>query len=279
MIIDDHAHSCGEFYTAEGIKTTLNSLGVDKVVLCPCGVDRENKKVSFPNYACLFPRADMAGYNNKFVSKAVKEQFDNGIIDEIFDKPNEYLIKLSQELPEMILPFYWTSPERDNVIEDLEKKFIQYPFLRGVKVHQCFLFFSLDLPKMYEIADFCGRKNLPLFVHIGTPLDADNLLKLVKAKPQTKFINGHLIGLDIIMKAGPLPENLFLDLSPYILVSKHRIMKAYKYAGASKLMMGSDTPLGNDCLKKILKRIRSLSISQADKDLILGENMRNILGL
>ncbi len=41
MIIDGHAHSCGNFFTAQGILDTLDKLNVDKVVLCPGQINFE----------------------------------------------------------------------------------------------------------------------------------------------------------------------------------------------------------------------------------------------
>ncbi len=39
MIIDGHAHACGDFLTSEGILEKLNEAGVDKVVLVPGELD------------------------------------------------------------------------------------------------------------------------------------------------------------------------------------------------------------------------------------------------
>ena len=39
MIIGGHSHACGKFLTADSILQTLNSNGVDKVVLVPGELD------------------------------------------------------------------------------------------------------------------------------------------------------------------------------------------------------------------------------------------------
>ena len=35
MIVDAHAHACGEYVTADAIKQKLHSCGCDKVILTP----------------------------------------------------------------------------------------------------------------------------------------------------------------------------------------------------------------------------------------------------
>jgi predicted TIM-barrel fold metal-dependent hydrolase len=58
----------------------------------------------------------------------------------------------------------------------------------------------------------------------------------------------------------------------------YRLQLALKHFGASRIILGSDTPYGNDNLRLNIERIKSLSISDEDKAQILGLNMRRILG-
>ena len=54
-------------------------------------------------------------------------------------------------------------------------------------------------------------------------------------------------------------------------------MDAIKFAGASNITFGTDTPYGKQNLKKNIDRIKSLDISSKEKELIFGENMRKLL--
>jgi predicted TIM-barrel fold metal-dependent hydrolase len=55
-------------------------------------------------------------------------------------------------------------------------------------------------------------------------------------------------------------------------------MDAINFVGSDKIIFGTDTPYGcEDNIKKNLNRIRNLDISSADKELILGKNMKRLL--
>ena len=49
MIIDGHAHSCGDFYDVDKLISILDELNVDKVVLCP-GPKKLRQKSEFTKY-------------------------------------------------------------------------------------------------------------------------------------------------------------------------------------------------------------------------------------
>jgi predicted TIM-barrel fold metal-dependent hydrolase len=55
--------------------------------------------------------------------------------------------------------------------------------------------------------------------------------------------------------------------------------KALRHFGAQKIVLGSDVPYGKNNLWLNLERVKALPISDEEKKLILGENLRNLLGL
>lgn len=50
MIIDGHAHACGDYLSVDRITKTLSKSGADKVVLVPGELDSD-KTYPFPNVA------------------------------------------------------------------------------------------------------------------------------------------------------------------------------------------------------------------------------------
>ena len=64
MIIDAHAHACGEFLHGENIIDILDSNDVSKVVLVP-GELGSSRNYSFPNLAARFQTKDVVFYENE----------------------------------------------------------------------------------------------------------------------------------------------------------------------------------------------------------------------
>ena len=58
-----------------------------------------------------------------------------------------------------------------------------------------------------------------------------------------------------------------------------RLKKAIDFIGAGHIVMGSDTPYGNNSLEKNIERIHKLNITDEDKTLILGNTIEKLLGL
>ena len=101
----------------------------------------------------------------------------------------------------------------------------------------------------------------------------------IKEHHKPTFIIGHLFGLERYIQANIESENIFFEISSPALISIPRLKKAIKFFGAHRILLGSDTPYGQDNLKLNLARVRDLAISDEEKRLILGENMKKLLSL
>jgi predicted TIM-barrel fold metal-dependent hydrolase len=97
--------------------------------------------------------------------------------------------------------------------------------------------------------------------------------------PETNFTLAHLMGLEEVIKRGKDLTNVYFDTSTYYITSKKRIMKAIRHFGADRVIMGSDSPFGNDNLANIKKKIESLEISNEEKNLVLGGSIAKLLEL
>ena len=271
VIIDAHAHACGDFLHGKDIVKILDSNNVDKVVLVP-GELGSTKNYSLPDWAARFPDTDIVSFTN-LITKVVIGI--SGTAKQIAEG-NEYVYSLAKEFPDRIIQFYWVRLSTPHPLQDLERDFERYRF-RGIKMHQCWESFRIDSEVFNRVAEWAASKELPIFVHLFSKAQATQLAEYIKEHPEPIFIIGHLFGLERYMKAGIDSDNIFFEISTPDLVSIHRLKKAIHSFGAHRILLGSDTPYGQDNLKTNLARVRGLDITDAEKHLILGVNMKKIL--
>lgn len=273
MIIDAHAHACGTFLNGKDIIEILNKNNVAKIVLVP-GALGSNKSYSLPELAAKFPNTDVVLFTNLITKMVVGI---SGTAKQI-GEGNAYVYSLAKEYPERIIQFYWVRLSLSNALENLERHYAEYGF-KGIKLHQCWESFEVDSDTFHMVAEWATSKDLPIFVHLFSKKQATQLAKYIKIHPKTIFIIGHLFGLECYIKAGINSDNIFFEISTPQLVSIQRLEKAIQHFGAKRILMGSDTPYGQNNLKLNIERIRTLTIPDEDKNLILGNNMKKILKL
>ena len=271
MIIDGHAHASGNFLEPESIIDNLDKSGVDKVILVP-GELESSKNYFLPNLARLFPKNNFVKVTNlltKFVIGIV------GTVKQI-PKGNEHVYNLTQRTNGRVIQFIWITQQMKNPTEYLNEKFVEWNY-KGVKLHQCWENYSIDSDFFRTVAEWTEKKDLPLFIHLYSDNDVKQLIEYKKRHPKLKLIIAHLFGLELFIKYNFKDDNLFFDTSTLQLTSTKRFMDAIKFVGATNITFGTDTPYGKDNLKKNINRIRSLGISNKEKELILGENIKKLL--
>ena len=150
---------------------------------------------------------------------------------------------------------------------------------RGLKLHQCADNFKNDSEEMKQLSKFAVDKKLPIFIHVFSKKEAKRLVKTMYEFPETNFTLAHLMGLEEVIKHGKDLINVYFDTSTYYITSKKRIMKAIRHFGADHVIMGSDSPFGNENLANIKKKIESLEISNEEKNLVLGGSIAKLLEL
>lgn len=271
MIIDGHAHACGDFLKAENIITKLDNSGVDKVVLVP-GELESSKNYSLPNIAKIFPSKNVVKATNfltKFVMKITST------IKQI-PKGNEFVYELAEKTNGRVIQFIWITQQIENPIDYLNDKIVDWKF-KGVKLHQCWESYNIDSVFFRTVAEWTEKNDLPLFIHLYSDKDVKQLIKYKREHPNLKVIVAHLFGLEIFIEQNYKDKNLYFDTSTIQLTSTKRFKDAINFVGAKNVMFGTDTPYGIDNLNKNINRIRNLNISIKEKELILGENMRRLL--
>jgi predicted TIM-barrel fold metal-dependent hydrolase len=273
MIIDGHAHACGEFLTVQNIIKILDANQVDKIVLVP-GEKGSDKSYGLPDLASAFPTRDVVQVTNLMTRLAITF---SGAAKHLAEE-NQRVYSFVQAYPKRIIQFYWALVRRPNILQELETHYLAWQF-KGVKVHQCWENFSFSSQQFEAIADFATQRQLPIFIHAGSNQEVKALIGFIKKAPQTRLIIGHLFGLELYIQSGLELENVFFEISSPSLISHQRLLKAIRYFGAEKIILGSDTPYGLDNLRINIERVKALPLSDQEKTNILGGNMQRILGL
>lgn len=272
MIIDGHAHASGDYLEPETITRKLDESNVDKVILVP-GEFKSKKTYALPDLARIFPRKNVVKFFNILTKVVIRL---TGAVKHI-QKGNDYVFRLAGKIPQRVIQFFWVTKEISDIHQTLEKKYSHQKF-KGLKLHQCWERFSIESNYFINIADWAEKKGLPVFIHLGSDKEVKKLIEYKKKHPNLVLIIGHLFGLELFSKEKLIFDNIYFDISTYQVTSDERVMKAIKRFGAEKIILGSDTPYGKDNLKKNIERIDRLSISQGEKDSILGLNIKNLLG-
>ncbi len=271
MIIDGHAHACGDFLTSESIINRLDEAGVDKVILVP-GELESTKNYSLPNLAKIFPSKNVVKITNSIT------KFVMGIAGSVKQIPegNEFVYELTRKTKGRVIQFVWITQQVENPNEFLSGKLLEWEF-KGVKLHQCWENYSIDSDFFRSVAEWAEENDLPLFIHLFSDIDVNEIIEYKKAHSKLKLIIAHLFGLELFIQADFKDENLYFDSSTLQLTSTKRLMDAIRFVGAGNVTMGSDTPYGKDNLQKNIDRIKILDISAEEKDLILGKNIKQLL--
>lgn len=274
MIIDGHSHACGKFLTAESILKVLDYNGVDKVVLVP-GELNSKSEYSLPDIASMFPNKNVVKVTN-YMTKLVMT-----LTGKVKDIPagNEHVYDLKNKTDNRVIQFIWVTTRIKNITYYLDKKFNDWSF-HGVKLHQCWEKYSVDSDFFRHVANWTEKNDLPLFIHLFSDKDVNRLIDYKREHPKLKLIVAHLFGLELFISENFKDNNLYFDISTIQLISNQRLKKAIDFVGPDRILFATDTPYGaKDNIKRNIDRVKALEISNNDKDMILGLNMKRLLNI
>lgn len=272
MIIDGHAHACGVYLTESSIKQHLSKNGIDMVVLSG-GEPGSNKNYAYPMFSNIFKSEKLIYFFNKIICTVTR--FNN--IAEHIDEQNEIVARLCEKSPDMIINTYWINPNDSNCLEKLKVNHSKYNF-KMLKLHQCWTNFDINCASCNEIFSWAQENNMPVFIHFISHQQVVLFADMANYFSNTKFIVAHMIGADYLNNVLKY-KNVYFDLSAPQLYSIDILKRAIRNFGVDRLVLGSDTPYGRNNINKVLSRLRKLSLSNQDIDLISGENLEKLLSL
>ncbi len=271
MIIDGHAHAFGEFGYTEKLIPLMDKIGVDKVVLCPSGTEPD---VEFEVPKVAYRKASMIPFfhilsNIFFLRKQHR----------FFPQPdNDYVYSLVSKFPDRLIQYFWINPNDSKLLKTLEESYRKMSFA-AIKLHQCLTNFSNKDEGMKTISKFAIEKNIPIFIHLYNFREIRKFVKLAREFPKANYIVAHMMGFETIARKGKDLKNVFFDISTYFIVSNKRIKTAMKIFGDDKILLGSDSPIGDRCLELNIAKVRKMDITDKQKEMILGVNIAQLLNL
>lgn len=159
---------------------------------------------------------------------------------------------------------------------------------RGIKLHGDFQNFYADDERMLDIYRRCGEYGLICVLHAGvdpvSPRDIhvtpERMARVLELVPDTKFVLAHLGGVCCEEEAARLlhgAPGLWVDTA-YAAgrISAEKLRRLGELYGTDRILFGSDSPW-NDPADDIA--LITEAFSPEDRELILGENARRLLGL
>jgi predicted TIM-barrel fold metal-dependent hydrolase len=221
---------------------------------------------------------------------------------------NEYAVEAIRKYPDRLIAFVWVDPLRKDSSELVRKAVTEWGF-KGIKMWLPYRVIEAAVEPVLKTANdleipvlfHTGMDILPFRIYDGDPRDLD---VLIKKFPKVKFIAAHhslgfeeLLTEMMTMRRGMIWSDLALWQRKYDWCPGEFTMKMRSLMDRvpHSIMMGTDWPMCKQPLghKEWFDVIRNLKVpeqvlklglgikdfTQEEKDLILGENARALLGI
>ncbi len=189
-----------------------------------------------------------------------------------YEKANEEIAGFVRQYPGRFIGFAKHDPKTEaGRIRALLTREVRELGLRGLKLH------AVPSPEMLEVV---AELRIPILMH---PPAVNDCLEVVRTHPKISFILAHLGSfasrdwrehLRAIEAAKDLP-NLYLETSSVVFFPY--LERAARELPAEKLLFGSDGPLVDPRVE--LGKVRLLKLPAAKEQLVLGGNIRRLLGI
>jgi hypothetical protein len=188
-----------------------------------------------------------------------------------------------QQYPQRLIPYVYALPHYERPVIQEIQGVLKAGTFRGVKIHagECSLTEYVIDPVLRSAAKY----GAPCLVDCLGKYDAAR--RMAQAFPETKLIIAHL-GKYLTTDAGLIDQfirlaekcgNVFLDISGVVLVQK--IAEAVRRIGSARLIWGTDGPHEKPdtvtFARTELDKVRTLALSDEDKQNILGGTIRSLV--
>ena len=200
---------------------------------------------------------------------------------------NDWLISIQDD---MLVPFGAIHPDMEGKAAEIRR--LRDAGIKGIKLHPMVNSFYPDDPRMFEVYEELGD-SMVVEIHTGRwahtkPGDTiwsapELVMNVVRRFPRLKIIALHLGGFYMLDEAEREligRDNVLIDTTwPPALkeVGAETLTNIINKHGADKVCFGTDFPLADQA--KDAEFIESLPVSGADKERMLGETARELIGL
>ncbi len=218
---------------------------------------------------------------------------DKSVVLGVVERPdqvqraNDWLMSIQDD---MLVPFGAIHPNLVDMAAEVRR--LREHGIKGIKLHPVMNQFYPDDPKMYPIYEEMGD-SMVLAIHAGTlphipvgaPLYAapQRIMNVVRRFPKLKVIALHLGGFYLLEQAEREligRENVLIDTTwPPSLreIAPQTLTTIINKHGPNKVCFGTDFPLASQI--KDGEYIQELTLTDGEKEGILGENARELIGL
>lgn len=264
MVIDFHTHAFPDAIAERAIASLVEGCGGEYL---PCS----NGTVSG-----LLTNMDNFGVNISVVQPVITKLSQTKSL-------NEWAKSIFSD---RLISFGGIFPHTDDYKRDID--FICELGLPGIKLHPEYQQFEVDAPEMLKIYDYALSRNLMILFHAGfdpafpppihsSPRQFAEISKQMQGgiiiaahlggQKQWDDVERYLVGTDVY-----IDTSMGFDYYP-----KEQFLRIVKGHGANKILFGSDSPwskAGDE-----IKALKSLPLSEDEKDLILYKNAQRLLNL
>ena len=262
FVIDSHCHIYPEKIAAKAV----------------AGTDKFYDTVA----ACLGTPADLL---------AVNEQagIDHSIVQSVATTPkqvqsiNNFIAETVASAPGKLTGLGTLHPNSEDLRGDVEH--LVSLGLKGVKLHPDIQNFKVDDYRCLKIYELCEEFGLPLLMHTGDKRydnsNPNRLIPILQIYDKLTIIGAHFGGWSIWEEASHVLcdiPNLYVDCSsamPWI--SDEKTVEIIRRYGAERVLFGTDYPMWSPV--KELNRFMNLDLTDDEKRIILGKNVRKIYEL
>lgn len=231
-------------------------------------------------------KMDSRGTLGELLKKGSEAGVDRFIVQSVATVPaqvpsiNDFIAKSVKEHPDKLTGFGALHPDFEDIYGETER--IISLGLRGIKLHSDFQGFDIDDEKAFPIYE-AAEGRLPVLFHVGDNRSdrssPERLLNVVKRFPKLTVIGAHFAGWSMWDRGAELFDHngIYTDCSSslYAMAPEHAA-ELIRKIGVHRVMWGTDYPMWN--AKEELERFAKLPLSDRERELILSENARRLLG-
>lgn len=283
MIVDAHRHLEERMETVDQLLAAMGQSQVDRVALIATCCDPFYVEGLANVASALLPRL-LTGPGKSFGFKFYNEmvtadgQFNVlGKLYEIYPVPdNEPVARALQAHPDRFYGWIFVNPSTADPLTELAK-YVGPPGWIGVKAHPCMHRYPVSM--LDDVAAFCREKSLPLLIHLGGQDDRGDFRFLPERHPGLKVLYAHA-GIPYFQELwdyARAKEGVFVDLSAPAYVDAHVLRLVLQALGPHKCLFGTDGPYVHADHARMVERIFSLPLSDADKECVLSGNFVELI--
>jgi predicted TIM-barrel fold metal-dependent hydrolase len=284
MIVDAHYHLEEELETVDTLLAQMERHGVNRVALIP----KMNEPVHLkpipkmagallpPMLMSIFRFAGILLYNSTVTSDGMLSTL--GVKYLLYHKPdNSYIHDVLQQYPDKFYGWMFVNPKTMNAMDEVKRWAGKQGWI-GVKTHP--FWHNYPVKELDDVAAYCAENSLPILMHLGGDRESGDYRYLPERHPELRIIYAHAAVpyFREVWEYAKNKDNVFVDLSSTIYTNQGVLNRVVETLGSAKCLHGTDGPYAEASQGRMLNRIQQLSISDDERERILGRNFHDLLG-